>query len=76
MPKTETFMCNKCHSVTDSFSSMEGLAHSCGGAWHYFDFDFYAQQSVQRINYWFAFMSFLAGLGVGYLLCILSTINR
>ena len=34
------------------------------------------QHSVQRIDYWFAFMSFLAGLGAGYLMCILSTINR
>ena len=34
------------------------------------------QQSVQRIDYWFAFFSFLAGLGAGYLMCILSTINR
>lgn len=35
-----------------------------------------AEQNVQRIDYWFAFMSFLAGLGAGYLMCILSTINR
>lgn len=58
MPKTETFMCNKCHSVTDSFSSMEGLAHSCGGTWHYFDIEFYAQQSMHltALRRWLAYV--------------------
>ena len=35
-----------------------------------------AQPGVQRIDYWFAFMAFLAGLGTGFLVCILGTINR
>lgn len=44
MPETKTFKCSNCHAVTDSFGQMEGVEHSCGGTWHYFDIDFYAQQ--------------------------------
>lgn len=34
------------------------------------------QQSVQRIGYWFAFLSFCAGVGAGWLMCLTYIANR
>ena len=36
----------------------------------------HAQQSVRRIGYWFAFLSFCAGVGSGWLMCLVHLANR
>lgn len=35
-----------------------------------------AQQSVQRIGYWFAFLSFCAGVGAGWVMSLAYIANR
>jgi hypothetical protein len=35
-----------------------------------------AQQSVQWIGYWFAFLSFCAGVGAGWVMCLAYIANR